>query len=254
MDESVAAGVEATVESAADGRLRLQMLGPFAVCRGGQSIALPSSRKLRALFAYLALAPRPIGRSPPCDLLWKTPNDPRGELRGCLSKIRQAIETPGRPRVLTRDDRVHLDLDGCLVDAIVVERAIAEGIQTLTPTRKRALVDLYTGDFLEGLEVPDSPAFGGWLTAQRRRFRSCHAALLEQLSRGADDDEASGYLEKWLQLAPLDRRAHETMLTSLARRGRLREGEEHLAASSALFEAEGLEPAPLRAAWRLGLE
>ncbi len=95
MEESLAAGVESTVESAANGRLRVQMLGPFAVSRSGQSIALPSSRKLRALFAYLALAPRPVGRSPLCELLWEAPNDPRGELRGCLSKIRHIIETPG---------------------------------------------------------------------------------------------------------------------------------------------------------------
>lgn len=244
----MAAGVEFPV----DGALRVQMLGPFAIRTGGLAVALPPSRKLRALFAYLALAPRPVGRTQLCELLWEIPNDPRGELRGCLSKIRSAVERPGRRRVVTHEDTIQLDLDGCFVDAIEVSCAIGEGIETLTPERKRALAALFVGDFLEGLELTNSPAFGGWLTAQRRRFRGCHAALLEQLSQGADDDQALTYREKWLQLAPFDRRAHETMLVGLARRGQIREGEEHLAATSALFEAEGLDATPLRAVWRAG--
>ncbi len=44
---------------------------------------------------------------------------------------------------------------------------------------------------------------------------------------------------------------HETLLNALARRGRIREGEEHLAATARLFEAEGLDHAPLREAWRV---
>jgi DNA-binding SARP family transcriptional activator len=254
VDENVAASVAAAVESTAGMSsatgLRLQLLGPFTVRRGDRELVLPASRKLRALFAYLALAPRPVSRSQLCELLWDGPNDPRGELRGALSKIRHAIEADDRPRVIAQDDRIRLDLDDCRVDAIDVERAIAEGIQTLTPARKRALVGLFAGDFLEGLEVPDSPAFGGWLTAQRRRFRGCHAALLEQLSQSGDDDETLGYLETWLQLAPMDGRAHETLLASLARRGRRREGEQHLAATAALFEDEGLDASALRAAWQ----
>ena len=33
------------------------MLGPLAIRRDGRALALPASRKVRALFAYLALAP-----------------------------------------------------------------------------------------------------------------------------------------------------------------------------------------------------
>ena len=52
------------------------------------------------------------------------------------------------------------------------------------------------------------------------------------------------------ELAPFDRRVHELLLNALARRGRIREGEEHLAATARLFEAEGLDCAPIRDAWR----
>src|SRR5262249_28220016 len=64
------------------------------------------------------------------------------------------------------------------------------------------------------------------------------------------DDEAFKYLEKWLQLAPFDQRIHELLLNALARCGRVREGEEHLQATARLFEAEGLDHAPIRELWR----
>ena len=58
------------------------------------------------------------------------------------------------------------------------------------------------------------------------------------------------YLEKWLVLAPFDERVHALLLNALARRGQIREGNEHLAATTRLFEAEGLDCGPIRDAWR----
>ncbi|HEX6047762.1 MAG TPA: BTAD domain-containing putative transcriptional regulator, partial [Gemmatimonadaceae bacterium] len=230
--------------------LRVCLLGPLTISRGGVTLALPASRKVRALFAYLSLAPHAVARSRLCELLWDVPNDPRGELRWCLSKIRGIVDEPGRRRVDTQADTIRLDLADCFVDAIEVTRATQVGIETLGAERLRTLVRLFAGDFLDGLSVDPSLAFNGWLTAQRRRFRGCHAALLEHLVGSVSDEDALEYLEKWLQLAPLDRRAHELLLNALARRGQIREGEEHLAATGRLFEAEGLDYTPIRDMWR----
>jgi DNA-binding SARP family transcriptional activator len=230
--------------------LGLQMLGPLRLSRDGAAIALPASRKVRALLAYLALAPRPPGRSQLCELLWETPNDPRGELRWCLSRIRSAIDEPGRSRVIARDDTIALDLAGCRVDVVEVAEAARAGLETLSPERQQALVALFTGEVLEGLEIESSPAFGSWLTAQRRRLRGCHTALLEQLATRLPPEQARAFLESWLQLAPFDRRVHERLLVTLAQRGQIREGEAHLAATASLFEAEGLDSAPIREAAR----
>jgi TolB-like protein len=95
-----------------------------------------------------------------------------------------------------------------------------------------------------------SPVFNAWVIAQRRRFRGCDVALLEHLVGSVPDDEVFGYLDRWLQLAPFDPRIHEVLLNALARRGRIREGEEHLAATARLFEAEGLDSSPIRDVWR----
>jgi DNA-binding SARP family transcriptional activator len=256
VETSVVAGVEKPVESDRSGRTRgeatldVQMLGPLAIRRDGEAVALPTSRKVRALLAYLALAPQAVSRSQLCELLWDVPNDPRGELRWCLSKVRSVVDKPGRRRVETRGDTIRLDLAGCDVDAIEIARATQEGIETLPIGRLRTLSALFKGEFLDGLEIDRNPGFNGWLTAQRRRFRGCHAALLERLAGTATGDEVFGYLEKWLELAPFDLRVHETLLHALARRGRIREGEEHLAATDRAFEAEGLDHTPIRDAWQ----
>jgi len=230
--------------------LRVRLLGPVTIRRDGVTLALPTSRKVRALFAYLSLAPRAVTRSQLCELLWDVPNDPRGELRWCLSKIRSMVDAAGQRRVDARADTIRLDLADCFVDAIEIARAIQEGVETLAPERLRTLSALFAGDFLEGLELDRHPVFNSWVIAQRRRFRGCHVALLEPIVRSAAGDEVFEHLETWLQLAPFDRRIHEILLSTLARHGRIREGEEHLAATARLFEADGLDCTPLRDVWR----
>jgi DNA-binding SARP family transcriptional activator/Flp pilus assembly protein TadD len=245
--------VESDRANRADGvsLLQVRLLGPLTIRRGDVALALPASRKVQGLFAYVTLAPHAVARSQLCELLWDLPNDPRGELRWCLSKIRRLVDEPGRRRVETRADTIRLDLADCRVDAIEIGRASQEGVETLAPDRLRMLAASFAGDFLEGLEIDRSPAFSGWLMAQRRRFRAYHAALLERLADSVPDAEVLGYLEKWLELAPFDQRAHELLLNVLARRGRLRDGEEHLAAATRMFEAESLDCTPIRDAWRL---
>ena len=230
--------------------LRVQMLGPLTIYREGVAVALPGSRKVRALIAYLSLAPHAVSRSHICELLWDVPNDPRGELRWCLSKIRSIIDEPDRRRVDTRLDTVRLDLADCFVDAIEIARATQAGIETLPPERLHLLSTLFNGEFLDGLEIERNPGFNTWLTAQRRRFRGCHAALMERLATTAAGDLVFEHLEKWLELAPFDRRVHESLLNAFARYGRIREGEAHLAATARLFEAEGLDGTFLRNTWR----
>ncbi|HWB46702.1 MAG TPA: BTAD domain-containing putative transcriptional regulator [Hyphomicrobiaceae bacterium] len=226
------------------------MLGNFRVSRDGRDVTLPASRKVRALLAYLALAPRGVTRGRLCELLWEVPNDPRGELRWCLSKLRGILDEPDRKRVQTRGNAIGLDLSDCFVDAVEIGRLTQEGIQTIEPDRLKEASEYFAGDFLEGLEIERSPQFSTWLVAQRHRFRACHTALLEHLAESVSGEEALGYLEKWAQFAPFDRRAHEVLLNALGRSGRIREGEEHLAATARLFEAEGLDSKPISDAWR----
>ncbi|WP_167480694.1 tetratricopeptide repeat protein [Mesorhizobium waimense] len=244
-----------SVQETLDGEvagLSVRLLGPLTILRGGVPIALPASRKLRALLAYLTLTPHAVGRSRLCELLWDVPNDPRGELRWCLSKLRGVLDNPDVSRVETQGDTVGLRLDGVSVDAVEIAAAAAAGIGTLAPERLRALSDLFAGDFLDGLELDRCPHFDSWLVAQRRRFTSCHIAILEHLvsTLPAGSDGVSPYLDRWLELAPFDVRAHVALLENLTRRGQIGQCEEHLVVAAQLFHSEELEFAPVREAWR----
>lgn len=231
--------------------LQLRLLGPLRVTRGAAAVALPASRKVRALLGYLAITTQPVARSQLCDLLWDGPNDPRGELRWCLSRIRAVIDAPpGSSRVETQDDSLRLRLDDICLDAAEV-MAVQGGLERLPRDELHRLAGLFAGEFLEGLDADRMPAFNTWLLAQRRHLRGLRIALLEQIvARGTDDDATLPWLEQWQQLMPFDLRVHEKLLQTLARQGRFAEGEAHLQATVRLFESEEMDHRPLHTAWQ----
>jgi DNA-binding SARP family transcriptional activator/Tfp pilus assembly protein PilF len=226
--------------------LQLRLLGPLRLFRDARPLSLPPSRKLRAILAYLVLAPRATSRHRLCELFLATSGNPRAELRWYLSKLRALV---GATCIRQEEDLVRLDLPESNVDARDLQRAMRAGIDGMSPQRTRELEALFGGEFLEGLEIDHCAEFTGWVLAQRRRFRATRVALLEKLSRCVPDDEACGYIEKWLEIAPFDIRAHERMFGALGRRGCFREVGEHLAAATKSFCAEGLDCAALRNAW-----
>src|SRR6185503_6849584 len=125
-----------------------------------ETLPLPASRKVRALLAYLALSSHAVQRSHLCELLWDIPNDPRGELRWCLSKLRSVVDAAGAPsRVVTDGDSVRLDLGGVTVDALQVLAATQAGVGTLDAEALRALSAQFDGDFLQGLDIERSAPF-----------------------------------------------------------------------------------------------
>lgn len=234
------------------GLTQVCLLGQFAISHDSAPVLLPPSRKLRALVAYLALARQAVARERLCELLWDIPNDPRGELRWCLCKARSLLDRPMDKRVYANNGFVWLELSQCQVDALQLAEAVDRGLGKLDTAGLKATLALCRGDFLEGLVMDRNPFFNTWLMGQRRRTRACQVAIVEALvSRlSSQVDERLHYLDAWLQLAPFDRRAHELMLHTLAERGQLREGEEHLALASRAFSAEGMDCLPLRRVWR----
>ncbi len=231
--------------------LFVRLLGPPAILRDGVEVAMPRSRKVRAALAFLALSPGPLPRSRLCDLLWDVPNDPRGELRWCLSKLRGLLDDLDRQRVVTRGDLVGLDLSDCRVDAMEIERAVVAGVDRAELAELARLCELAGGDLLDGVDVDGTPELNGWLAAQRNRYRAMRVTMLHALAtRAAEPADTFRWVDVWLQLAPFDRRAHEIMLEALVRSGRHHDADAHLAATQRAFEKEGLDGLPLRDALR----
>lgn len=232
--------------------LTLRMLGRLEVTRCGVAVELAHSRKVRALLAYLALAPHPLGRSRLCELLGDVSNDPKGELRWCLSRLRASVDELDRPRVSIGGEMISLDLDGCFVDALQIDAAVRAGLDGLSMESLRRLEGLFAGDFLEGLQLYRSPQLDHWLVTQRGRYRASHAATLERLTEhlAADPRQARPYAERWVELTPYDARAQIILLRTLLECGLPVEAEQHLAATARLFHAEDVEFETIARAWR----
>ncbi|HEU4591383.1 MAG TPA: hypothetical protein VFS13_10780 [Steroidobacteraceae bacterium] len=226
--------------------LRLQMLGVLTVASDGGAVDLPASRKARALLAFLALTPRPVKRQRLCDLLWENTADPRAELRWHLSKLRAVV---GAERIRQDDDCVRLELADSHVDTREVQRALQSGLASLGVPRARELLAMFRGEFLEGLQLDQCAAFTAWVLAQRRQFRDWRIALIELLAE-VPGETSLAHVEKWLQIAPFDVRAHAKLFGALAAQGRFRDADEHLEIATRLFSAENLDSSSLRLAWR----
>ncbi|HET9864306.1 MAG TPA: hypothetical protein VFP37_12735, partial [Steroidobacteraceae bacterium] len=162
------------------------------------------------------------------------------------SKLRAVI---GAARIRQDEDCVRLDLADCQVDARDVQRAMQSGLSSIPPPRVRELLETFHGEFLEGLELEYCAAFTAWVLAQRRQFRDWRIALIE-LQSAVPGEASLVHIEKWLQIAPFDVRAHGRLFEALAAQGRLRDADEHLAISTRLFTAERMDCSALRLAWR----
>jgi len=55
------------MEMASQSADRVLLLGPLQVIQNGVELPLPPSRKVRALLAYLAMAPRPVSGEKLCE-------------------------------------------------------------------------------------------------------------------------------------------------------------------------------------------
>ena len=105
---------------------RVLLLGPLQVLHNGAQLSLPPSRKARALLAYLAMAPRPVTREKLCELFWDVADDPKSELRWCLSKLRPLVDGPRTTRLIADREQVWIDTNSLDIDAI----SVARGAQT----------------------------------------------------------------------------------------------------------------------------
>lgn len=143
--------------------LEIDLLGGLAVRRSGVPVALPTSRKARALFAYLVLATKPQHRERLCDLFWDGPDDPRGALRSALWKLRPLVNAADAERLVADRERVQFDAVRTKIDyrALAERAASGDALSDQELAEARVALDQ---PLLAGLDPPNHPEFQAWLT------------------------------------------------------------------------------------------
>ncbi len=204
--------------------LELRLLGELQIAFEGREIALPASKKTRALLAYLVATGTPHRREWLCDLLWEGPDDPRGELRWSLAKVRPLLDLGGTVRLKTDRSRVAFEPQGAVVDLTTVRDLLGD-VPTAPIEALKNAIALFRGEFLDGLDLPLCYRFQQWCLAERAAVSTLRLGalrgLLERL--GHRPEEALVHARSLVVADPLSEDGHAGVVRLLARLGRRRE-------------------------------
>ena len=201
-----------------EGILRLRLLGTVRVERDGEPVRGFRSRKALALLSYLAVQDHPIPREHLVDLLWGDQPEARGRanlswvlhristlLPGCLEADRHTIQ-------FQRAAPYWLD-----VDAFQELEAQGEAASLA------AAVEMYRGEFLEGLYLHGCAEFEIWLVGERERWRQRVARVLGELvthhSRRGQYPQGLRFAQRLLALEPWREETHRQVMRLLAYSG-----------------------------------
>ena len=166
--------------------LRIRLLGSFQVDLEETTVRGFESNKVRALLAYLAVeSGQPHNRAKLAAMFW--PEQPAGKAAPNLSRalynLRLVIQDhrADPPYLLRSRDAVQFNPDSeCWLDvrdfleAQDQTRAMDPSIPndaTGDLANLEAAVQLYRGDFLEGLAFDNSSSFDEWVLVLRQRFQ-----------------------------------------------------------------------------------
>ena len=202
--------------------LDLRLFGGFdARLPSGPGISV-TTKKGRALLAYLALAPGSFqAREKLATLLWGGASDQqaRASLRQSIAGLRQALKGPATRALVADVHMVSLVQGSVTVDVLEFERLVAAG----SPTDLERAAALYRGDLLDGTTVNES-AFEEWLLAQRERLRE---AAVDALRRLLAHQSWTGAVDRGIQTAgrllainPLEEGPHRALMGLYLRQGR----------------------------------
>jgi DNA-binding SARP family transcriptional activator len=140
--------------------LEIRVLGEFVVLHDGQNVNLPTSRKTRALLAYLAVN-GPQQREHLCEMFWDVAQNPRRALRWSLWQIRKLVNIKGYCALVSEGSTVLLRSRFVAVDFLRIKGSMRD-LASLDTLELEEFVPLFTGKFLDDLPLPRCPEFEGW--------------------------------------------------------------------------------------------
>ena len=226
-------------------KVGLRMLGDFELTdREGAAVAL-TSRKGRALLAYLALNPdRHHDRGDLAALLWggRGEAQARDSLNKCLQTLGKA--TGGHAAEIFETDRDSVTLRGEAIEVDVTRlRRLAESDDSEDLAEAGRL---YGGELLAGFATSDEP-FEDWLRLEREAIRKTAIEVLSRLAQGwlgsGEANSALAPAEKLVVLDPLNEQVHRLLMRAYDEAGRRSAALEQYRACKELLDKElGVEP------------
>ncbi|HSF82138.1 MAG TPA: ABC transporter substrate-binding protein, partial [Anaerolineales bacterium] len=208
--------------------LRILTCGGLSIQLGGKAVGKLASRKAELLVVYLARQQRAYRREVLAELLWeeRSQSQARANLRVVLSSLRKQLGEYvwiDRNQVgLRAEAEVWLDA-GEIVASL---ETIREGAGVATAEKidriKRAL-DLYQGEFLDGVYVHDARELEAWIGQERRHLQGL---VIHGLSYMADQCLQTGeyqagavYVSQLVELDPLAETGQRQLMRLLALSG-----------------------------------
>jgi len=177
--------------------IQLQTLGRIDVLGsdGTSREALVAQPKRMALLAFLALASARgfVRRDTLVAMFW--PDLDHEHARGALSQALRFLRRELGHDAFSRrgEEEIALDLSRVTCDVAAFERAHQDGDHLHA-------IELYAGEFLEGLHVAQAPDVARWLDGERHRLSLLYAksldAMSDELSRAGDATGALVYLRR----------------------------------------------------------
>ena len=205
--------------------LELRLLGELEVRRNGRAVALPQSKKTRALLGYLTATRRAHSRAQLCELLWDGPDDPRGALRWSLTKIRSLLKDFEGAALVTDRDRVEFNPSGVAVDMVSVLDEVGTDPANASIEALRRSAERFRGEFLDGADLPGCFRYHEWWVAKRESLRGLHTRILVALVGRLREDPASAltFARSLVLIDPFSEAAHIAVIDLLGALGKTRE-------------------------------
>src|SRR5262249_56766616 len=126
--------------------LQIRLLGRLELLRSGSPVSLPSSRKTRALLAYLIAVPGRHSRDRLCELFWDGPDDPRAALRWSLTKLRQLVNDPHAIRIVANHEGALFDPLDAEIDVLTIRRDLSGGLPTVQVNALERAAERFRGE------------------------------------------------------------------------------------------------------------